>query len=125
MSPVLTIRSHRNINECQHVHHLTNKHQHNFYQVSQSTQTTPVSMDIFDGLCDQYDALIGAFHREDKKEIDKLGSRESEGYRDQIEGNRSICSRRDELAGGLIPRDSEETRALSLQSGAGYVIAKR
>ena len=83
-------------------------------------------MDIFYGLCDQYDVLIGAFHREDKKEIDRLGSRESEGYRDQIEGNGSICSheklktvRRDELAEGLIPRDFEET--LSLQSGVGKV----
>ena len=51
-------------------------------------------MDIFDGPCDQYDALVGAFHREDKKEIDRLGNREYEGYRDQIEGNGSICSRR-------------------------------
>ena len=51
-------------------------------------------MDIFDGLCDQYDALIGAFHREDKIEINRIGSRESEGYRDQIEGNVSIGSRR-------------------------------
>ena len=49
-------------------------------------------MDISDGLCDRYDALVGAFHREDKKEIDKLGSRESEGYRGQIEWNGLIGS---------------------------------
>ena len=71
--------------KCQHVHHLTKQ---TFYQVSQST----LSMEIFDGLRDRYDALVGAFHREHKKEIDRLGSRESEGYRGQIEGNGSICS---------------------------------
>ena len=51
-------------------------------------------MDIFHGLRDRYDALKGAFHRDDKKDIDRLGSRESEGYRGQIERNGSICSRR-------------------------------
>ena len=29
-------------------------------------------MDIFDGLHDRYDALGGAFHREDKKEINRF-----------------------------------------------------
>ena len=38
--------------------------------------------------------IYSAFHREDKKEIDRLGNREYEGYRDQIEGNGSICSQR-------------------------------
>ena len=76
---------------------------------------------------DGYDALIGAFHREDKKEINRLGSRESEGCRGQIEGSavdeRLKTIRRDGLAEGLIPRDFEET--LSSQSGVGSVIAKR
>ena len=44
-------------------------------------------MDTFDGLRDGYDALVGAFHREDRKEIDRLGSRESEGYLGQTDGN--------------------------------------
>ena len=35
------------------------------YKVSQLT----LSMHIFDGLRDRYDALAGAFRREDKKEI--------------------------------------------------------
>ena len=38
------------------------------YTVSQLT----LSMDIFDGLRDRYDALVEAFCREDKKEIDRL-----------------------------------------------------
>ena len=29
-------------------------------------------MDIFDGLCDQYDTLMGALHREDKKRLTNL-----------------------------------------------------
>ena len=37
------------------------------YTVSQLT----LSMDIFDGIRDRYDALVGAFRREDKKEIDR------------------------------------------------------
>ena len=36
-------------------------------------------MDIFDGLCGRYNALVGAFHREDKKEIDRL---EAENLKD-------------------------------------------
>ena len=50
-------------------------------------------MVISDGLRDQYHALVKAFNKEDKKEIDRLGSRESEGYRGQIE-EIAICSRR-------------------------------
>ena len=38
------------------------------YTVPQLT----LSMDIFDGLRDRCDALVGAFRREDKKEIDRL-----------------------------------------------------
>ena len=38
------------------------------YKVSQSI----LSMDILDGLCDRYDALVGAFRKEDKKVIDRL-----------------------------------------------------
>ena len=84
-------------------------------------------MVISDGLRDRYDALVEAFHRDDKKAIDRLASRESEGCRGQIEGN-AICSRRnvEKLAGetsSQIPRDFEE--ALSLQSGVNFVIAKR
>ena len=42
-------------------------------------------MDIFYGLCDRYDALVGAFRREDKKVIDRLHrNKEPEGYRGQI-----------------------------------------
>ena len=37
------------------------------YTVSQLT----LSMDIFNGLHDRYNALVGAFRREDKKEIDR------------------------------------------------------
>ena len=60
--------------KCDHVHHLTKQTPTEkfdltlVYQVSQST----LSMDISDGLCDRYDALIGAFLREAKKEIDRL-----------------------------------------------------
>ena len=56
------------------------------YTVSQLT----LSMDIFYGLRDRYDALVGAFRREDKKEIDRL---EAENL-SEIEENVSICSRR-------------------------------
>ena len=56
-----------------HVHHLT-KHisTKNFdltlvYTVSQLT----LSMDIFNGLHDQYNALVGASRRENKKEINR------------------------------------------------------
>ena len=45
------------------------------YTVSQLT----LSMDSFDGLRDRYDALVGAFRREDKKEIDRL---EAENLKD-------------------------------------------
>ena len=37
------------------------------YTVSQLT----LSKDIFYGIRDRYDALVGAFRREDKKEIDR------------------------------------------------------
>ena len=56
-----------------HVHHLT-KHisTENFdltlvYTVFQLT----LSMDIFNGLHDRYNALVGAFRKKDKKEIDR------------------------------------------------------
>ena len=68
------VRSHTNIKKCDHVHLLTKQTStENFdlilvYQVSQST----LSIDIFEGLCVRYDALVGAFHREDKKVIDRL-----------------------------------------------------
>ena len=45
------------------------------YTVSQLT----LSMDIFDGHGDRYDALGGAFHREEKKEIDRF---EAENLKD-------------------------------------------
>ena len=53
-----------------HVHQMKQIPTENFdltlvYKVSQLT----LSMDIFDELRDRYDALAGAFHREDKKEI--------------------------------------------------------
>ena len=77
------------------------------YQVSQSI----LSMDIFDGLCDRYDALMGAFRREDKKVIDKL---ETKNLKVKMNGmNQSAVNeklrniRREELAEGLIPRDFE------------------
>ena len=83
--------------KCKKYHHVHKKKQistENFdltlvYTVSQLT----LSMDIFDGLCDRYDALVRAFCREDKKEIDRLKARELEGYRVEIEGNGSISSR--------------------------------
>ena len=79
------------------------------YTVSQLT----LRMDIFDGLRDRYDALGGAFRREDKKEIDRF---EAENLKDielkSVKGmDRSAVDeklkniRRDELAEGLIPRD--------------------
>ena len=86
-------------------------------------------MDIFDGLRDRYDALAGAFHREDKKEIDRLGSNLNNIEVKLKELDQSAVDeklktiRRDKLADGLIPRDFEET--LSLQSGVGFVKAKR
>ena len=83
-------------------------------------------MDIFDGLHDRYDALIGAFRSEDKKKTDRLEAKNlSEGYGGEIEGSGSNYNHEKlghRLAEGLIPRDFEET--LSLQSGVGSVIAK-
>ena len=87
-------------------------------------------MDIFDGLCDQYDALIGAFHREDKKRLTDLEAENLKDIEIKLKGmdqsavdEKLKTVRRDELAEGLIPRDFEET--LSLRSGVGYFIAKR
>ena len=59
--------------KCHHVHQIKQISTENFdltlvYTVSQLT----LSMDIFDGLRDRYDALVAAFRREDKKEIDRL-----------------------------------------------------
>ena len=63
-----------------HVHQIKQISTENFeltlvYTVSQLT----LSMDIFDRLRHQYDALVGAFHREDKKEIHRL---EAENLKD-------------------------------------------
>ena len=81
------------------------------YKVSQLT----LSMDIFDGLRDRYDALAGAFRRKDKKEIHRQTYRlEAENLKDiklKLNGmDRSAVDEklknigRDELAEGLIPR---------------------
>ena len=115
-----------------HVHHLTKQiSTENFdlilvYKVSQSA----LSMDIFYGLRDRYDALVGAFRREDKKEIDRLETEYLKDIEVKLKGmdqsaidEKLKIIRREELAEGLIPRDFEET--LSLQSGVGSVIAKR
>ena len=56
-----------------HVHQIKQISTENFditlvFTVSQLT----LSMDIFYGLRNQYDALVGAFHREDKKETNRL-----------------------------------------------------
>ena len=87
-------------------------------------------MDIFDGLRDRYDALAGAFRREDKEEIDRLEAENQKDIELKLKGmdlseveEKLKHIRRDELADGLIPRDFEET--LSLQSGVDSVIAKR
>ena len=77
------------------------------YTVSQLT----LSMDIFDGLRDRYDALGGAFPREDKKEIDRF---EAENLKDielklkrmdRSAVDEKLKNIREELAEGLIPRD--------------------
>ena len=93
------------------------------YQVSQST----LSIDIFDGLCVRYDALVGAFHREDKKVIDRLEAKNMKDIELKLNGmDQSAVDeklrniRREEHAEGLIPRDFEQT--LSLQSGVGSVM---
>ena len=87
-------------------------------------------MDIFYGLRDRYDALVGAFRREDKKEIDRLEAENLKDIELKLKGmdlseveEKLKNIRRGELAEGLIPRDFEET--LSLQSGVDSVIAKR
>ena len=76
------------------------------YTVSQLT----LSMDIFYGFCDRYDALRAAFRREDKKEINRF---EAENLKDielklkrmdRSAVNKKLKNiRRDELAEGLIP----------------------
>ena len=62
-----------------HVHQIKQISTENFdlilvYTVSQLT----LSMDIFDGLHDRYDALVGAFRREDKKENDRQNLKDIE-----------------------------------------------
>ena len=68
-------------------------------------------MDVF-GLRDRYDALVEAFRREDKKEIDRLEVDNLKDIELKLKGmGRSAVDeklkniRRDELAEGLIPRD--------------------
>ena len=87
-------------------------------------------MDIFYGLRDPYDVLVGAFLRENKKKIDRLEAENLKDIEVKLKGmDQSVDDEKlktisiDELAEGLIPRDFEET--LSLQSGVGSVIAKR
>ena len=75
------------------------------YTVSQLT----LSMDIFDGLRDRYDALIGAFCREDKKEIDRFEAENLKDIELKLKGmDRSAVDeklRRDKLVEGLILRN--------------------
>ena len=67
-------------------------------------------MDIFYGLRDRYDALVGAFRREDKKEIDRFEAENLKDIELKLKGmDRSAVDeklkniKRDELAEGLIP----------------------
>ena len=84
----MSVRSHTNVKKCDHVHLLTKQTStENFdlilvYQVSQST----LSMDIFYGLCDRYDALAGAFCREDKKVIDRLEAKNLKDIKVKLNG---------------------------------------
>ena len=77
------------------------------HTVSQVT----LSMDIFYGLRDRYDALVEAFRREDKKEIERLEAENLKDIELKLKGmDRSAVDeklkniRREELAEGLIPR---------------------
>ena len=74
------------------------------------SQLTLLSMDIFYGHRDRYDALGGAFHREDKKEINRFEAENLDDIELKLKRiDRSAVDeklkniRRDELAEGLIP----------------------
>ena len=76
-------------------------------------------MDIFYGLCDQYDALVGAFHRRTRKRLTDLEAENLEDIEIKLTGmdqsavdDKLKTVRRYEFAEGLIPRDFEETLSL-------------
>ena len=78
------------------------------YTVPQLT----LSMDIFYGLRDRYDARAGAFRRTRKRSIDRLEAENMKDIELKLKGmDRSAVDeklkniRRDELAEDLIPRD--------------------
>ena len=69
---------------------------------------------MFDGLHDRYDALVGAFHRDDKKKIDRhkaenLNQVKSKGIDQSSVDEKLKNIRRNKLTEGLIPKDFEET----------------
>ena len=103
-----------------------NKHQHNFYQVFQST----LSMDIFHGqvtdMMHSYELFTGRT-RKRLTDLEAENLKDIEGMDQSAVDEKLKTIRRDELAEGLISRDFEETQkeTLSLQSGVGSVIAKR